>query len=410
MTKRKIFCTVLAVALPLTLAVCGTAAVAPRVLPTATATFTPGTFTVSYGVAGTPAWRQGPLVLDVTFAEDQITGIDVISHGETTHSTGWFFRAFPAVPDQILARQSTRDIDAFTGATVTRNAFINAVNDAIAQAGASPEALVPQISAAPLPGDRFIPGFHVITVPAGTMDIYGAPLTAATPADRVMLYNPEVDMTLRVSVGRNEFHLHGGGAAGLAQGSGGHGEGVHANQISDDTWGGRWFSQVAHHQVNDYQATRNIDIYAGATRTAAAIVWGVEQALVAAGGNPAALAPRQVPPMQMQRNPAAPNAPFFVPGHYTVTVPYAHMSMVLDINGPITLTVTVDRGAIRRIVVDSHNEPEEQWALVWPSLRDSIYRTQNLDEVVPIAGAEALSGAIIVAVRMALAMADPGDR
>jgi len=401
MKKTKLLGLIAAVALPVTFAVCGTAA-APRVLPTATAVFTPGTFTVSYGEAGTPGWRQGPLVLDVTFAEDQIANIEVVSHGDTLHTTGWFFRAFPAVPDQILARQSTQDIDAFTGATVTRNAFVNAVNDAIIQAGADPADLVPQLSDAPLPGDLFIPGFHVITVPAGTLDITGAPLTGDTPADRIMLYNPEVDMTLRVSVGRNEFHLYEGGAFGLGQGSGGHGESVHANQVSDGTWGGWWFSQVVPQQVNDYQATRNIDISRGATRTAAAIIWGVEQALVAAGGNPATLSPRQVPPVQRRRNPATPAAPFFVPGHYTVTAP--------GYGGDLTLTVTLDRGTIRRIVVDAHNENEAQWNQVWPALRDAIYQTQNLDEIAPVAGATAVSEAIINAVREALAMADPGDR
>jgi len=372
------------------------------VLPLATASFTPGTFTASYGVAGTPGWRLGPLVINVSFSANQITDIEVVEHGETLHGSGWWFRAYPSVPDQILVRQSTQEVDAFTGATLTRNAFINAVNDAIVQAGATPGDLEPQFIDAPLPGDLFIPGFHVITVPAGTMDIQGRPLTADTPAYRVMLYNPEVDMTLRVSVGRNEFHLYEGGAFGLGQGAGGHGEGVYPNQISDDTWGGRWFGQVAHQQINDYQATRNIDIYTGATQTAAAIVWGVEQALIAAGGTPAALTPRQVPPVQRHRNPATPDAPFFVPGHYTVTAP--------GYGGDITLTVTLDRTTIRRIAVVEQNEPPAIWDMVWPDLRDAIYQTQNLNEVDTIADANVTSGAIIDAVREALRMADPRDR
>jgi len=401
--RVKLLLAALVVVLPLTLAVCRTQEVVRQTLPTATAVFTPGTFTASYGEAGTPGWRQGPLVLNVSFSENQITGIDVVSHGETLHGSGWFFRAYPAVPDQILVRQSTVEIDAFTGATRTKEAFVRAVNDAIVQAGANPADLEPRFIDGPIYGDLFVPGFHVITVPAGTMDIAGAPLTADTPADRVMLYSSDVDMTLRVSVARNEFHVYEGGAAGLGQGTGGHGEPVVLNPvgIGDGTWGGWWFSQVAPQQINDRQATRNLDIRTGAERSAAAVVWGVEQALVAAGGNPAALEPRQVPPVQRRRNPAAPDAPFFVPGHYTVTVPgYA---------GDITLTVTLDRALIRRIVVDSHNVPEYLWNQVWPALRDAIYETQNLEAVDLIAGAEAASGAIIDAVRVALDMADPGD-
>jgi len=383
------------------LVACGTNVAVRHGLPTATATFTPGTFTATYGEAGTPGWRFGPLVVNVSFSENQITGIEVVSHGESLFGSGWFFRAYPAIPDQILVRQSTRDIDAFTGATRTKEAFVRAVNDAIVQAGANPADLEPRFIDRPIDGDRFIPGFHEITVPAGTLDIDGAPLTPLTPADRVMLYNPDVSMTLRVSVGRNEFHVYEGGAFGLGQGAGGHGEPVVVNPvgIGDDTWGGWWFSQVASQQINDSQATRHIDTSIGATRSAAAVVWGVEQALIAAGGDPAALTPRQVPPVQRERHPDTPDAPFFVPGHYTVTVPgYA---------GDITLTVTVDRALIRRITVDSHSEPGNLWDQVWPALRDSIYQTQDLAGVSPIAGAPATSAAIIDAVRLALDMADP---
>ena len=373
------------------------------IFPFATATFTPGTFTASTGEAGTPGWRQGPIVLEVTFSANQITGIEIIEHGETLHGAGWYFRAYPSVTDQILVRQSTMEIDAFTGATWTRNSFIDAVNDTIVQAGVNPEDLEPQFIEAPLDGDLFIPGFHVITVSAGTMDIYGQPLTEDTPADQVMLYS-DTDMTLRVSVARNEFHLFEGGAFGLGQGAGGHGEPIALNpvRVEDGTWGGWWFSQVANLQVNDYQATRNIDVSTGAGRTASGIIWGVEQALIAAGGNPAELTPRPVPPVQRQRNPAVPDAPFFVPGHYTVTVPGS--------GGDISLTVTLDRMTIRRIVVNSHNEDEALWNQVWPGLRDTIYQMQNLDEVALTAGANEISEAVINAVREALRMADPGDR
>ena len=370
-------------------------------LPRATATFAPGTYRVSYGSADDTAWRRGPLVLDVTFSANQIAGITVVEHGDSDYpASGWWFRAYPGVPDQILVRQSTQEIDAFTGATRTRESFIGAVNQAIELAGARPEDLRPQISAEPLPGDRFVPGFHVITVPAGAMDIRGNPATADTPAGQRMLYNNDADMTLRVSFGRNDFFVHEGGGFGVGQGNGGHGESVSANQIAGGTWGGWWFRQVAHMQMNDRQSTRDIDIFTGATRSASALVWGVEQAIAAAGGDPSALAPRAVPPTLMQRQ--SETASLFVPGHYTVTVN--------GFGGPMTMTVTLDRTVIRRINVTQHSETDAWWSMAWPAMRDNIYRAQNLDQVDVVAGATVSSRAIINGVREAIRLADPMDR
>jgi uncharacterized protein with FMN-binding domain len=163
--------------------------------PTATTTFTPGTFT-SAPIGGNHAagdnaqwqedtgmgamtWRRGPLVVEVDFSENQILDIRLISHGESAYSAMYLFRAYPMVPDQILMQQSTGDlritagrdsaIDVFTGGTATQASIVLAVEDAIRQAGADPLALTAHpLPSTPLPGDRFVPGSHTVYVPAET--------------------------------------------------------------------------------------------------------------------------------------------------------------------------------------------------------------------------------------------------
>ena len=319
--------------------------------------------------------------------------MSVVEHGDSAYGSGWFWRAYPGVPDQILVRQSTQDVDAFTGATFTKEAIIAAVEDTIRQAGADPQALEPQFIDAPLPGDRFIPGFHMVTVPANTMDVNGDPLTEGATR---MLYNEEEDMTLLVSFGRNEFHLHVGGGRGLGQGNEGHGESMYPDEIVGGTWGGWWFRQVAHHQVNDRQST-NIDIETGATMSSSAIIWGVEQAMIAAGANPASIAPRTQPLTQIIQNPSNPDGRFFVPGVYTVTVGGR--------NADITMAVTLDRNTIRRIVIgnDDHSETESYWDIVWPDLRDLIYTEQTTHvDMDAFTGATVSANAVLEGVREAM--------
>ena len=370
----------------------------PAGLPIATASFNPGVVVVEV-----PGWQEEPMTVQVTFSENQIVDIEILDHNESSYGSGWALRALPGVPDQILVRQSTMDIDAFTGATSTRTSVIAAVEEAIIEAGANPSDLTPQFIAAPLPGDRFIPGYIEITVPANTMDIYGNPLTADAAR---MLYNEEVDMTLRLSFGRNEFHLHEGGAMRLGQGNEGHGDSVYEpGEIGGGTWGGWWFRQTVNHQVNDRQTTQGIDMYTGATMSASAIIWGVEQAMIAQGANPADISARANPRVQLARNPSAePDAPFFEPGVYTVTVD--------GFGGPMEVRVTFDRTTIRRLEILEHNETDSFWDTIWGAdadhiLRNAIFEANAayIDDVDVVAGATVSSQALINAVRQAMDMA-----
>jgi len=355
-------------------------------LPFATASFAPGTHSVTV-----PSYNENPMTVEVDFSENQITRVQIMEHGDSMYGSGWFWRAI-GVPDQILVHQSTQGLDAFAGATITKEAIVAAVEEAIELAGANPTDLTPQSISAPLPGDRFIPGYHRIIVPANTMDVEGNPLTG--DATR-MLYSETDDMELSVSFSRNEFHVHTGQGNRLV-----HGESAYNNEISGGTWGGWFFRQVAQHQITDQQST-HVDINTGATMSASAIVWAVEQAMILAGADPATIAPRTSPRTQILPNPANLDARFLVPGHYNVVVEGGQNS--------IDMTVTVDRNTIRRIVINEQNETPELWDQVWPAIRDYIYEEQTtndiIEEVDTFAGATLSATAIIEGVREALQLA-----
>ena len=67
----------------------------------------------------------------VTVDGDKISKIEVLSHGETA---GVSDPAFETVPDAIIAAQST-DVDVAAGASFSSKGIIDAVKDALAQAG-----------------------------------------------------------------------------------------------------------------------------------------------------------------------------------------------------------------------------------------------------------------------------------
>jgi uncharacterized protein with FMN-binding domain len=120
--------------------------------------------------------NAAPIVLDVTFTPHRIADIRLVSHAETFGMTtgtnggvSYMQMVYPSLTDQAIWHQSTLNIDAFTHATVTRNAFVRGINDAIIEAGGNPAALVPQNQNATSPpaGARFIPGQVNVYVPAG---------------------------------------------------------------------------------------------------------------------------------------------------------------------------------------------------------------------------------------------------
>lgn len=102
------------------------------VLPAmAEATFTAGTYTASAkGV-------NGDVTVEVTFSETAITDVKVTAHAETP---GLSDPAIEKVPAAIKAG-NTLAVETVSGATVTSNAILAAVEDCVKQAGGDPEAL-----------------------------------------------------------------------------------------------------------------------------------------------------------------------------------------------------------------------------------------------------------------------------
>ena len=93
--------------------------------------YTSGTYT------GTGAGRNGELKVEVTFTDKEITKIEVIEHSETE---GISDLPLQRIPEEIVKNQSLA-VDAVATATLTSNAIIEAVADAVTQAGGDAEAL-----------------------------------------------------------------------------------------------------------------------------------------------------------------------------------------------------------------------------------------------------------------------------
>jgi uncharacterized protein with FMN-binding domain len=70
----------------------------------------------------------GPLMVDVVVKAGRIASVQV-----TQHSEKQFYSAMTETPNKIVERQSVKDIDACTGATITSEAIINATAKALAQ-------------------------------------------------------------------------------------------------------------------------------------------------------------------------------------------------------------------------------------------------------------------------------------
>lgn len=102
------------------------------VLPAyAESTYTPGTYEAS------AAGLNGDIVLNVTFSENAITDITVVSSSETA---GIADGAFEQIPAAIIEHQSLA-VDAVSGCTYSANGILNAVAAAVEMAGGDVEGL-----------------------------------------------------------------------------------------------------------------------------------------------------------------------------------------------------------------------------------------------------------------------------
>ena len=174
------------------------AAARGEVQETAEIAFQPGTY------EGTGAGYNGDVVLSVTFSEDAIENIEVVSSVETEHVGDV---AYDIMFDEIKAFTST-GVDTVSGATFTSRAVLDAVNDAAAQAGCDVSAL--QSGAIPFAYEAQEPiedTFDVVVVGAG-----GAGMSAGAAAAQAGA--TVVVVETNAAIGGNTL-MAGGGHAGF---------------------------------------------------------------------------------------------------------------------------------------------------------------------------------------------------
>jgi fumarate reductase flavoprotein subunit len=145
--------------------------------------FNPGTYTGKSNGFG------GEVVLEVTFSEDSISDIKLISSKETDHVGT---PAFDIMFDEIKNFTST-DVDIVSGATYTSAAVISAVEDAATQAGCDKNALrigkIPYETAA---GEKITETYDVVIVGAGGAGV-SAGAAAAQNSATVCLVEKEAE-------------------------------------------------------------------------------------------------------------------------------------------------------------------------------------------------------------------------
>lgn len=135
-TAKRTLMRFMACAFCLVLALSGLMACAPKAATDANgespqASYTPGTYT------GVGTGNGGDITVEVTFSENAIESIEVVSQTETqTVAAG----TLESLPTSIIENQSL-GIDTVTGATLSSMGLINAVADAVEQAGGDVNAL-----------------------------------------------------------------------------------------------------------------------------------------------------------------------------------------------------------------------------------------------------------------------------
>ena len=121
----------LSLILVLAMVLCMAAYGAAPVQATQAGTYTPGTYT------GVGAGKNGDITVEVTFSAEKIESIRIVSHTETPSLSD---AAIEQIPAKIVESQSL-GVDAVSGATYTSDGIVEAVADAVKQAGGDVEAL-----------------------------------------------------------------------------------------------------------------------------------------------------------------------------------------------------------------------------------------------------------------------------
>ncbi len=121
----------------LVLSGCGSSTSTTTTTESATEESSSGAYTAGTYTGTSENGKNGSVVVSVTFTEDAIASIEVTNQQETESIAE---PALEKIPEEIVANQSLA-VDAVSGATITSEAIIEAVADAVEQAGGDVEAL-----------------------------------------------------------------------------------------------------------------------------------------------------------------------------------------------------------------------------------------------------------------------------
>lgn len=142
------------------------------------ASYTAGTYTA------TAKGNNGDVTVEVTLSSDAIQSIEIKEHHETA---GISDAAIAKIPGAIIANQSL-NIDTVTGATNTSNAILNAVADAVKQAGGDAEALKKvEVAGDKTAKDAVVKEADVIVVGAGGSGLASAVSAAEEGASVIVI-------------------------------------------------------------------------------------------------------------------------------------------------------------------------------------------------------------------------------
>lgn len=125
--------------------------------------------------------KNGEVVVEVVFTEDEIESIEIIDHKETA---GFADVPVRDIPKKILLNQSLA-IDSISGATVTSQAILTAVEDCVKQAGGNLEALMLKVEASTVDKVEEL-SFDIVVVGGGAAGSAAA-LAASESSDSVLL-------------------------------------------------------------------------------------------------------------------------------------------------------------------------------------------------------------------------------
>ncbi len=170
---RKVMKSLLAAVMALSMAACsGTpASSAPA------GAYKEGTYT------GKGAGRNGEITVEVAFSADAITSVTITEQAETD---GIATPALEELPGKIVETQSLNDALIITGATMTSNGIIEAVADAVKQAGGDAEALK-AVEVEIAAGEDIVKSADVVVVGAGGAGIAAASSAAENGATVILL-------------------------------------------------------------------------------------------------------------------------------------------------------------------------------------------------------------------------------